>query len=77
MTRIVINDTLRNLLPDLSHPVEFCDANGHVLGRFLPESAIVVGQREPPPLSEVELRRRESELTYTTAEVLSYLESLQ
>ena len=77
MTRIVVNEALRSLLPDLSRPVEFCDANGHVLGRFLPESAIVTGQNEPPPLSEAELRRREKEPTYTTAEVLAYLESLQ
>ena len=77
MTRIVINETLRSLLPDLSRPVEFCDANGHVLGRFLPQAAIVAGQKEPPPLSEEELRRRENEPTYTTAEVLAYLESLQ
>jgi hypothetical protein len=82
MTTIVVNEALRGLLPDLSRPVEFRDENGHVLGRFLPETgmpaiAIVVGQQEPPPLSEAELRRRENEPTYTTAEVLAYLDALQ
>ena len=76
MTRIVVNETLRSLLPDLSRPVEFCDENGQVLGQFLPDAPVFIG-REPPPLSEEELRRRESEPSYSTAEVLAYLESLQ
>ena len=77
MTRIVVNETLRGLLPDLSRPVEFCDENGQVLGMFLPETAVFIG-KEPPPLSEEEWRRREAEEPkYTTAEVLAYLESLE
>lgn len=75
MTRIVVTDALRNLLPDLSRPVEFCDQNGQVLGRFVPEVSVFVGQ-EPPPLSAEELKRRLSEPRYTTAEVLAYLESV-
>ena len=76
MTRIVVNETLRSLLPDLSRPVEFCDEKGQVLGRFPPETPVFIG-REPPPLSEEELNRRLAEPTYTTAEVLAYLESLE
>lgn len=76
MTRIVVNETLRGLLPDLSRPVEFCDENGRVLGRFLPDTPVFIG-REPPPLTEEELRRIELEPSYSTAEVLAYLESLQ
>lgn len=76
MTRIVLNETLRGLLPDLSGPVEFCDEKGQVIGRFLPEVSIHVG-REPAPLSKEELDRRLAEPTYTTAEVLAYLESLE
>jgi hypothetical protein len=77
MTRIILNETLRGLLPDLSRPVEFCDENGQVVGRFLPEMPVSVG-REPPPLSEDEWRRREAEEpAYTTAEVLAYLEKLE
>jgi hypothetical protein len=75
MTRVVVDETMRRLLPDLSRPVEFCDETGQVLGHFLPETAVVLGHREPPPLSEEELQRRKAESTYTTAEVLAYLES--
>lgn len=78
MTRIVVNETLRSLLHDLSRPLEFCDEKGQVLGRFVPENETAVGPYEPPPLSEEEIQRRLSEEpTYTTAEVLAYLESLE
>lgn len=76
VTRIVMNEALRSLLPDLSGPVEFCDEGGQVIGRFLPEVPFHIG-REPPPLSKEELDRRLAEPTYTTAEVLAYLESLE
>ena len=76
MTSIVINEALRSILPDLSRPVEFRDEHGHVLGRFVPEVPMVAGRKEPPPLPEAELRRREQEPMYTTAEVLAYLETL-
>lgn len=77
MTKLVVNETLRNLLPDLSGPIEFCDEKGQVLGRFLPDAPFHIG-REPPPLSEEEWRRRENEEPrYTTAEVLAFLENLE
>jgi hypothetical protein len=77
MTKIIMNETLRGLLPDLSRPVVFCDEEGHIIGHFLPETLTMVGQREPPPLSEEEIKRRiMEEPRYTTAEVLAYLESL-
>jgi hypothetical protein len=75
MTRIVLTDALRNLLPDLSRPIELCDQNGQVVGRFVPEVSVFVGE-EPPPLSAEEIKRRLSEPRYTTAEVLAFLESL-
>jgi len=78
MTRIVVNEALRGLLPDLTRPVVFCDEKGNVLGHFLPETEVIVWDREPPPLSEEEMKRRMAEEpTYTTAEVLAYLESLK
>ncbi|HEX7447502.1 MAG TPA: hypothetical protein VF306_08150 [Pirellulales bacterium] len=78
MTRIAVSDTLRGLLHDLSRPLEFCDENGQVLGRFVPENETAARPYEPPPLTEEEMKRRESEgPTYTTAEVLAYLESLE
>ena len=78
MTRIVVNDTLRGLLHDLSRPLEFCDENGQLLGRFMPEIETAARPYEPPPLTEEEIQRRlTEEPTYTTAEVLAYLESLE
>lgn len=77
MTRVVVDKALREYLPDLSQPVEFCDENGQLLGRFLPHAPSVTGKWEPPPLSEEEIRRILSEPTYTTAEVLAYLDSLE
>ena len=78
MTRIVVNDTLRGLLHDLSRPLEFCDENGQVLGRFVPENETAVRPYEPPPLTKEEIQRRlTAEPTYSTAEVLAYLESLE
>ena len=76
MTKVVLNDTLRSLLPDLSGPLEFCDEKGQVVGRFLSEVPFHIG-REPPPLSKEEIDRRLAEPTYTTAQVLAYLESLE
>jgi hypothetical protein len=77
MTRVVINDALRGLLPNLSEPLLFCDDQGQVIGQFIPVPPTVIGQKEPPPLSEEELQRRlTEEPTYTTAEVIAYLESL-
>lgn len=76
MTRIVVNETLRGLLPDLTRPVELCDESGRLLGHFLP-----VGNgdefRGEPQLSEEELQEIEKGPFYTTAEVLAYLESLE
>lgn len=65
-------------LTALLHPVELCDPSGRVLGRFVP--LIDLSEWEPvsPDISEEELLRRSQskEKTYTTAEVLAYLEKL-
>ena len=78
MTRVIANEALRSLLHNLSQPLELCDESGQVLGRVFP--ALDLSQYEPvePQISHEEfLRRRQSkEKTYTTAEVLAYLEKL-
>lgn len=76
MTKVLVNDTLRGLLPSLSEPIVFCNDQGEVLGQFIPATPTMVGHTEPPPLSEEELQRRLKEPGYTTAEVIAYLESL-
>lgn len=76
MTRIVVNEALRALLPDLTHPLELCDDAGRLLGHFLParNGAELRGE---PQFSEEELQEIEKGPFYTTAEVLAYLESLE
>ena len=76
MTRVVVNETLRSLLHNLSQPLELCDEAGRVLGRVFPTPEL--SQYEPwePTFSEDDLRRQEhsNEKRYTTAEVLAQLE---
>ena len=76
MTRVVVNETLRSLLHNLSQPLELCDEAGRVLGGVFPTAD--VSQYEPwePKFREDDLRRQEqsNEKRYTTAEVLAQLE---
>jgi hypothetical protein len=78
MTRVIVDDTLRNQLHNLSEPLELCDETGRVLAEVIP--ALDLSEYEPwePPIDEEEMRRREqsNEKRYTTAEVLAYLEKL-
>jgi hypothetical protein len=78
MPKIVIDAALRAQLQAITEQVELCDESGQVLGRFLP--TVDLSQYEPlePQVSEEELERRSrsNEKTYTTAEVLAYLEKI-
>jgi hypothetical protein len=76
MTRIVVDASLREKLPNLDEVIELCDEEGRVLGRYLP-SPRRAGPGREPAISEEELRRREnSEEWYTTDAVLKHLERL-
>jgi hypothetical protein len=78
MTRITLDATVAVQLKDLTGPVELCDPTGRVMGRFVP--IIDMTQWEPvsPEVSEDELERREKEAeSYSTAEVLAFLENLK
>jgi hypothetical protein len=77
MTRIIYDAALREKLPNLDEPIELCDAEGHVLARIHRVLDPAPDDREPR-ISEEELERRFAEpgKTYTTAEVLAYLEHL-
>lgn len=78
MTKVTIDETLREKLNNLAEPLELCDESGRVLGRVFP--AFDLSDYEPwePPIDEEELKRREQsgERRYTTAEVIAHLESL-
>jgi hypothetical protein len=56
MSRIVVDATLHEKLARILHPVELCDADGHVLGRYIPDLSLYDLE---PGVSEEELRRRE------------------
>jgi hypothetical protein len=79
VARVVLDAILRNKLHNLSVPLELCDESGRVLARLTP--AMDVAQYEPlePQVSDEELlhRSQSNEKTYTTAEVLAYLEKLE
>jgi hypothetical protein len=77
MTRLIIDEALPKKLLTLHAPAELCDISGRVVGKFTP--AVDLSQYEPlePQISEEELDRREQETeSYSTAEVLAYLEGL-
>jgi hypothetical protein len=77
MTRITVSKEISNqLLNGLLKSrdgVEVCDTSGVTIGFFTPSVDLVL---EPPPLSEEELNRRETEPCFTTEEVLAHLRSL-
>lgn len=77
MSKIVVDATLQAKLRAITQPAELCDEEGNIIGQFLPvcdESQLNL----QPQISDEELRRRRQskENTYTTAEVLAYLEKL-
>jgi hypothetical protein len=78
MTRIIVDEALRNKLHNLAHPLELCDESGRVLGRFLPTLDPSLYEGLEPQISKEELQRRKQAKgkAYTTAEVLAYLEKL-
>jgi hypothetical protein len=78
MTRVIIDEALRKKLHGLNAVLEFCDESGRILGRFLPRPDPALYDNLEPLISREELRRRKQskEKTYTTAEVLAYLEKL-
>jgi hypothetical protein len=78
MTRVILDATLQQKLYNLTQPQELCNESGKVLAHWTP--ILDLSQYEPlePQVSEEELLRRSQsdDKTYTTAEVLAYLEKL-
>ena len=77
MTRVVVDEALRNKLHNLSQPLELCDESGRVLARLVPLLDPSRYNLEPQ-ISQEEIRRRKQSKgkSYTTAEVLAQLEKL-
>jgi hypothetical protein len=78
MTRIVIDEALRNKLLNFTKPLELCDESGRVLARVIPTSDMSKYNPWEPPISNEELSRREkSDKWYTTKQVLAHLRNLE
>jgi hypothetical protein len=78
MTRIICNAALREKLHGLATALELCDESAKVLARVLPAPDQVLEGSPEPQITSEELDRRIASRgkTYSTAEVLAYLESL-
>lgn len=70
MTKIVVDHDIREKLLGLKQPLEICDEDGRVLGHFVPDRS------KEPILPRHEIERRLAEPTFSTEEVIKYLESL-
>lgn len=78
MTRITIDAGLKKQLLNLTQPLELCDDKGAVIARVIPMCDYPVDEDLNPKISreEMERRKRDKGKSYTTAEVLAYLEKL-
>jgi hypothetical protein len=77
MTQITLDGTLRSKLHNLTEPLELCDESGRLLARVIPVLDESQYERVEPQISAEELqRRKQSTESYSTAEVLAYLDQL-
>jgi hypothetical protein len=78
MTRVIVDETLRNRLHNLTQPLELCDANGQLLARLTPafDPSQYEGLESPIGKEELQRRKQNKGRTYSTAEVLAHLEKL-
>jgi hypothetical protein len=77
MTRIIVDETLRSKLQNFVQPLELCDDSGRILAHLIPALNSSRYDLEPKINHEEFLRRLHAkEKSYTTAEVLAYLEKL-
>jgi hypothetical protein len=77
MTQVILDADLKSKLLNLTKPLELIDSEGQVLARVLPILRLTGEGPFEPQVSEEELKRRQQETeSFTTAEVLAYLEKL-
>jgi hypothetical protein len=78
MKKIIVDNAMQDNLLDAFHGAEFRDAQGRLLGRFVPHYDPAFFPVPGLDLTQAELDRRTAPdaKTYTTQEVLAYLRSL-
>lgn len=79
MTQVILDTNLLAKLEESRGPLELCDLSGRVLGTFYPRAAAIdyeAIERARPKLSREEVERRRQGRTYSTDEVVKYLENL-
>jgi len=80
MTRIILDPATSARLGAVAGRAELCDNAGRTLGYFTPAVDRALYEGVEIPFSEEELARADKEAegrTYTTAEVLAHLKSLE
>jgi hypothetical protein len=78
MTQVLLTEALRNMLPNLSEPLELCNEAGQIVACVVPMLDLSQYELVEPPISREEIRRREqSDKWYTTDEVLAHLKRLE
>jgi hypothetical protein len=78
MNTITIDSIISSKLSAAAGVVELRDPAGKILGRFIPHWDMADWESIRPELSEEELRRRTLETeSYSTAEMLAYLENVK
>lgn len=76
MTRVIVDEVLRNKLHNLTQPLELCDESGRLVGRVFPAEDLSRYELWEPPITDEEVQQLlSSEKWYTTAEVLAHLEN--
>jgi hypothetical protein len=78
MTQLIVDADLLRKLRNLTEPLELIDEAGRPLGRVLPAVGPERFEGLEPRITREEMERRKQNKgkTYTTAEVLKYLENL-
>ena len=64
MTQVQVDQALRLKLGGMNEPLELCDADGRVVGHYLPEAEykkILYGAAVRVPLSDEEIARRRAQ----------------
>jgi hypothetical protein len=78
MTRIIVDEVLREKLQNFAQPLDLYDEEGRILARVTPLPDLSEFEPWEPSFDEEELQRQEqSGKWYTTAEVLDYLKRLE